>query len=183
MKTTASSPSSNLPISPSSGASDPFSNDPEVETNESTKIDRIRVYVCLNALSTPPSQVPSTGEQQQAAQICIDLVVRTRSPSANAFRFRSGWLSHSTVTGVKKILFEGGEEVGDKLIRERSWRKGKWTAHYIKASERIGIIPPISHARSCPPNPPPLSRSVWPLGYNQARVQLQDTETNGFHDD
>lgn len=107
---TASIPSS------SSGASDPFGNDDEVQGTGSTKIDRIRVYLCLEGLSsespTAEGNSPTRMEGEQEAQVCLDLVVRTKSPSPNAFRFRSGWLSHSTVSGVKKILFE---EVSDLL--------------------------------------------------------------------
>jgi hypothetical protein len=85
------------------------------------KVDRIRVYVCLKALSPPSPKTkgksPIEGENEQEAQICVDLVVRTKSPSPNAFRFRSGWLSHSTVSGVKQILFEGITDLLDTITK------------------------------------------------------------------
>eukprot|EP00519_Triparma_laevis_P012989 CAMPEP_0182507260 /NCGR_PEP_ID=MMETSP1321-20130603/22758_1 /TAXON_ID=91990 /ORGANISM="Bolidomonas sp., Strain RCC1657" /LENGTH=209 /DNA_ID=CAMNT_0024713119 /DNA_START=98 /DNA_END=724 /DNA_ORIENTATION=- len=72
------------------------------------KIDRIRIQV-------PATKKGIKGEspaaQMSSAPVYIDICFRSVAPSSNSFRFNSGWLSYSSVLGVKTVLFDAISEL------------------------------------------------------------------------
>ncbi|GMH77776.1 hypothetical protein TrST_g13862 [Triparma strigata] len=72
------------------------------------KIDRLRIQV-------PATKKGIEGEppaaQMSSAPVYIDICFRSVAPSSNSFRFNSGWLSYSSVLGVKTVLFDAVSEL------------------------------------------------------------------------
>ena len=118
--------SSTSPPSPPPGGAyltgpvDPFFVDPDTSPNPTVKIDKIRVHLPLRTIQKPPSLLSDSGgggisggppSSLDSTSVYLDICFRTRATSANSFRFKKGWLSYSTVEGIKTVVFREAADI------------------------------------------------------------------------
>lgn len=101
------------------GPSDPFSSMPDAQPSKNAKIDKMRIHIPLQIATD--SGVEGSDPTPSTSPIYIDICYKTSAASSNSFRFNSGWLSYSSVLGVKSVLFDGVKE----LLGEKKEEGGK----------------------------------------------------------